>query len=170
MLSPNKWTIISITLQYLVFLIIWLTLTICKHQIWIPSPGGWMNLGPKSLIQWICKKWIGKLGFNELDDKYNRFRRQKKRKINWFKLKKIILGTVRGDLFLYISFKCDYKVNSWWLQCFSLNFRSLLFSRVSYIIYLLFYDLCPLVVDHSGHYLSACPIGHPLWPSMSWDN
>ena len=35
----------------------------------------------------------------------------KKMKTNKFKLKKIILGTVRGDQFLYISLKFDYKYN-----------------------------------------------------------
>ena len=33
----------------------------------------------------------------------------KKMKIDWFNLKKIVLGTVRGDQFLYISLKFDYK-------------------------------------------------------------
>ena len=46
----------------------------------------------------------------------------KKRKINWFKLKKIVFSTVRRDQFFYISFKFDYKVISWWLQFFSLSF------------------------------------------------
>ena len=41
-------------------------------------------------------------------------------------------------------------------------------SGVSYIIYLSLNDLDPPFVDHLGHYLSACPIRHPLWPSMSW--
>ena len=36
----------------------------------------------------------------------------KKVKIDWFNLKKIVLGTVRGDQFLYISLKFDYKFNS----------------------------------------------------------
>ena len=30
---------------------------------------GCMNLGPKSTIQWICREWVGKLGFNESDNK-----------------------------------------------------------------------------------------------------
>ena len=30
-------------------------------------------------------------------------------KIDWFNLKKIVLGTVQGDQFLYISLKFDYK-------------------------------------------------------------
>ena len=46
----------------------------------------------------------------------------KNRKIDWFKLNKIILGIVRGDQFLYISHKFDYKFDSWLLQCFSLDF------------------------------------------------
>ena len=53
----------------------------------------------------------------------------KNRKIDWFKQKKIILGIVRGDQFLYISHKFDYKFDSWLLQCFSLDFD--LFLSVS---------------------------------------
>ena len=30
-----------------------------------------MNLGPKSLIQLICREWVGKLGFNESNNKQN---------------------------------------------------------------------------------------------------
>ena len=33
-------------------------------------------------------------------------------KMNKFELKKIVIGTVRGDQFLYISLKFDYKYNS----------------------------------------------------------
>ena len=36
----------------------------------------------------------------------------KKMKIDWFNLKEIILCTVRGNQFLYISLKFDYKFNS----------------------------------------------------------
>ena len=36
----------------------------------------------------------------------------KRMKIDKFKLKKIVLGTVRGDQFLYISLKFDYKFSS----------------------------------------------------------
>ena len=46
----------------------------------------------------------------------------KNRKIDWFKLKKIILSIVREDQFLYISHKFNYKFDSWLLQCFSLDF------------------------------------------------
>ena len=35
-----------------------------------------------------------------------------KMKIEWFILNKIVIGTVRGDQFLYISLKLDYKFNS----------------------------------------------------------
>ena len=41
-----------------------------------PKIKGCMNLGPKSLIQWICREWVEKLGFNELDNKYSGFRSQ----------------------------------------------------------------------------------------------
>ena len=46
----------------------------------------------------------------------------KNRKIDWFQLKRIVLGTVWGDQFLYISNKFDYKSVFWLLQCFSLDF------------------------------------------------
>ena len=36
----------------------------------------------------------------------------KNKKIDWFKLKKIILGTIRVDQFLNISYKFDYKFGS----------------------------------------------------------
>ena len=36
----------------------------------------------------------------------------KKMKIDWFILNKIVLGIVRGDQLLYISPKLDYKFNS----------------------------------------------------------
>ena len=36
----------------------------------------------------------------------------KKIKLDWFNLKKIVLDIIRGDQFLYISLKFDYKFNS----------------------------------------------------------
>jgi len=36
----------------------------------------------------------------------------KRMKIDKFKQEKIVLGTIRGDQFLYISPKFDYKVSS----------------------------------------------------------
>ena len=45
-------------------------------------------------------------------------------KLDRFVVKKIVLGTVRGDQFLYNFFRFDYKVNSRLLLCFSLDFRS----------------------------------------------
>ena len=46
----------------------------------------------------------------------------KKMKLDRFVVKKIVLGTIRGDQFLYLSFRFDYKVSSRFLQCFSLYF------------------------------------------------
>ena len=48
---------------------------------------------------------------------------EKNRKINWFNLKKIVLGTIRGDEFLYISYKLITNLIS---NCYSI---SLLISR-----------------------------------------
>ena len=53
---------------------------------------------------------------------------------NWIKLEKIVLDMVRGDQFLYIPYKFDYKVGSWLLQCFSRDFSIPYLWRISYII------------------------------------
>ena len=101
-----------------------------------PLPKWWMNLGPKNPIQWICREWVENWVLmswttNKVDSDY------KKKKIDWFKLKEIVLGAVRGDQFLYISLKFDYKYNSWLLQYFSLCF-SIPILRVSLLFYTIF--------------------------------
>ena len=65
----------------------------------------------------------------------------KRMKIDKFKLKKIVIGIVRGDQFLYISLKFDYKYNSRLLQCFSLSFL----ISFSYCLLLLLYSF-PLFI------------------------
>ena len=54
-------------------------------------------------------------------------------KIDWLNLKKIIIDTVRGGQFLYITLKFDYKFNFGLLQYFSLNF-SIIYSQSPYFI------------------------------------
>ena len=49
---------------------------ICKATILAPKPKGCMNLDPKSPIQWICREWVEKMGFNESDNKWSGFRWQ----------------------------------------------------------------------------------------------
>ena len=75
------------------------------------------DLGPK---QWICREWVEKLGWNELDQKI-KCQEQENRLIF---LEKIVISTIRGVEFLYISHKFDYKVGSWLLQCFSHGFSN----------------------------------------------
>ena len=82
----------------------------------------------------------------------------KNRKIDWFKLKKIVLCTVQGDQFLYISHKFDYKFGSWLLKCFSLNFS----IPLSHCLLLLLYPL-PLssflsTCKPDGWCVDTCPI------------
>ena len=36
-----------------------------------PKPKMLMDLGPMSQIQWICREWVGKLGYNEFGNNYN---------------------------------------------------------------------------------------------------
>ena len=42
-----------------------------------------------------------------------------KPKIDWIYLRKIVLGTVRGDQFLYILLEVGYKYN---FDCYSVSF------------------------------------------------
>ena len=81
-------------------------------------------------------------------------------KIDKFKLKKIILNTVRGDQSLYI----DSQI---WLQVQFLIPSPL---RVSYLIWFSLDNLGPPLVDYLNHHLSACPIEHPHKPSVSWSD
>ena len=97
----------------------------CKDRIWLPSPkDGWIQAQKaqnnefieSGLENWVKMSWTtNKVGSND-----------KNRKIDWFRLKKIVLGIVWWDQFLYISHKFDYKFGSWLLQCFSLYFDPLL--------------------------------------------
>ena len=107
-----------------------------------PLPKWWMNLGPKNPIQWICREWVENWVLmswttNRVDSDY------KKKKIDWFKLKEIVLGAVRGDQFLYISLKFDYKYNFWLPQCFSLSFSIPLSQSISSILYYLSFSSPP---------------------------
>ena len=58
----------------------------------------------------------------------------KKMKLDKFVVKKIVLGPIRGDQFLYPSLRFDYKINSRLLQSFSLPFRSP-FHGPSFLLY-----------------------------------
>ena len=83
-------------------------------------------------------------------------------KLDRFVVKKIVLGTVRGDQFLYLSSRFDYKVSFRFLQCFSLRFLIPFPWWVPSIIQFPLNDLGPPLVDHPGLHLRACSIGHPL--------
>ena len=119
---------------------IW-TIGKCKDQIWVLSlKGGWTSAQRAQNNEFVengLENWalINQTNVKvDLDDKWM--------KLNGFMLKKIVLGTVRGDQFLYISFKFDYKVTSWLLQCFSLDFRSL-FSLFPLLLYIFPFSSLP---------------------------
>ena len=61
----------------------------------------------------------------------------KNKKLNLFKLKKIVISTIQEDQFLCISHKFDYKFDSRLLQCFSLDFP----IPISHCFLLLLYSL-----------------------------
>ena len=59
-------------------------------------------------------------------------------KVNWFYIRKIILGTVRGDQFLYILFEVGYKYSS---NCYNVSF--LILRSFSLRVFLLIYTISP---------------------------
>ena len=85
-------------------------------------------------------------------------------------LSKFVLGPIQGDLFQYILIEKGYRYSSSCYSAFSYKFPILSPWRVFYIIQFPFDNLDPTLVDYLSHYLSACPIRHPFWPSMSWDS
>ena len=115
--------------------------------------------------QWICREWIL---VNQTTSKV--YFDDKRMKVDKFKLKKIIVGTVRGDQFLYIDFQIWLQVQLLIATVFFPQPLDPLSSGVSYIIYLPLNDLGPLLVDRLSHYLSAFPIGRPYRPSVSLGN
>ena len=65
-----------------------------------------MNYVESGLELWTKMSWItNKVGFND-----------QKKKMDKFKLQKIVLGIVWGDQFLYTALKFDYKFGSWLLS------------------------------------------------------
>ena len=59
-------------------------------------------------------------------------------KIDWFYLKKIVIGIIRGDQFLYIFLEFGYKYSSCCYSFFLLILRSLSL-RVFFLFYAIFY-------------------------------
>ena len=53
-------------------------------------------------------------------------------KIDWFYLKKIVLGTVRGDQFLYIILEVHYKYSSY---CYNFSLNSLIHFLMAFFLY-----------------------------------
>ena len=74
----------------------------------------------------------------------------KKMKLDRFVVKKIVLGTVQGDQFLYLSFRFDYKVSSRFLQCFSFCFSDPFLITLLPFIYPSSFFLSPPHTVHVG--------------------
>ena len=62
-------------------------------------------------------------------------------KIDWFYLNKIILSTIRGEQFLYISLEFDYKHSS---CCYSILF---FFRSLSLMVFFLFLYYLPSFIS-----------------------
>ena len=96
--------------------------------------------------------------------------KDKQTKVRRIDLNKFTLGTVQGGKFQYIIIGNIYKINLNCYSAFFYNFSILYPWRISYIIQFLLDDLDPILVDHLSHYLSVCPIRHPLQFSVSCGN
>ena len=91
----------------------------------------------------------------------------KRMKINEFILKENHpRQSPRRSVLLYFS-QTGLQDQFLLLSSFPFYFLIHFFSRVPHVIYPTLIDLGPPFVDHLGYYLSACPIGHSLWPSVS---
>ena len=79
-----------------------------KDRVWIPYPKDEQAHAQKAqnnkfvksgLENWARMSWIA----NKVDSS------DKNKKINGFQLKKVVHGEIRGDQFLYLYLKYDYK-------------------------------------------------------------
>ena len=118
----------------------------CKDQIWVSSPKDkWTQAQKAQYNEFVengLENWVL---MNQISSKVDSD--DKEMKIDWFILNKIVLGTVRGDQFLYNPYKFDYRVDSWLLQYFSCDF----------------FD--PLSMEDLLHYI--IPFGRS-WSFTSW--
>ena len=114
------------------------------------------GLDPNSLKQWICREWVGKIGWNELDQKI----KCQEHEDRLIFLEKIVLSTIRWDEFLYISHKFDYRVSSWLLQCSLVVFLILFSPCVFSFLYSPFSSPLPFMCLPDGWcwYLSHQPL------------
>jgi len=80
-----------------------------------------MDLGPKSLIQWICRECVRKLGSNELGNNYNGSRSQEKKDGLVLSKENCHRHSPRRSILVYISFWIWLQVLFLFLLCFSPN-------------------------------------------------
>ena len=90
--------------------------------------------------------------------------------MDWSYLNKLVFDTIQGGMFQYILIENGYRYGSSCYNTFFYKFFLLIPWRVTYVIQFPLNDLGPTLVGHLSHYLSACPIGRPFRPSVSWDN
>ena len=115
-----------------------------------------MSLDSKSSIQWICRKWVGNWALmNQTTSKVDSD--DKKMKIDWFNLKKIILGTVRGDRFLYILLEFGYRYS---FDCYNVSFSILRSSSSRSSFPFILSSFFPLYPPRIGQIagIDPCPI------------
>ena len=122
----------------------------------------------KSLIQWICREWVRKLSFNELDNNYSwpRWHESKDKLVSskenrhWHNLRRSVLIYI----YIYISFQFDYKYSSSCYSVFLLISRSPHF-RVFFLFYTVFFLLSPPSTCRPGFWHWS--LSHQYLPEVS---
>ena len=99
------------------------------------------------LKNWVKMSWTtNSMGLND-----------KNKKINWFNLEKIVIGTIRGSEFLYISHKLITNlVSDWYSLSFLISQSPLLIASFSFYILFSSHLYPPCAGPMVG--LDTCPI------------
>ena len=80
----------------------------CKDRVWIPNPKDEQAQAQKTQNNKFVESGLeNQTKMNQMANKVDLS--DKSRKINGFQLKKVVLGPLRGDQFLYLYLKYDYK-------------------------------------------------------------
>ena len=101
------------------------------------KPKRLLDLGSKSPIQWICRKWVRKLDSNKLDDNYSRSKGQESKDRLVLSKENCYRHNSRRSVLVYISFEFDYKSSSYYYSDFPSIPRSPSL-RVFFLFYTIF--------------------------------
>ena len=107
-----------------------------------PKPKSQKDLGPKSLIQWICREWVRKLDSNKLDNNYGGSRWPESKDKQVLSKENRPRHNPRRCVLVYFSFEFDYKSNFCGYSVFLSLFWSP-FLKVFFLFYTIFFLSSP---------------------------